>query len=149
MFALPQMPSKVICKSLSYENCANELPPLKAEWTWLKDSYSQVLQQSLKDLDTAYQRFFKKQAGYPQFKRKGRGESACYPRAFKWNLATEQTYLPKIGWIKMVFHRPFEGEVKSITVSMTSTGKFFVAFLCRREGLSLLMKEQNWVTTWD
>jgi putative transposase len=47
-------------KGLSYEDCANELPALKEEFDWLKKSHSQVLQQSLKDLETAYQRFFKK-----------------------------------------------------------------------------------------
>jgi len=77
--------------------------------------------------------FFQKQAGYPQFKRKGHNESARYPQAFKWNLETEQTYIPKIGWIKTVFHRLFEGQVKNLTVSMTPTGKFYVSFLCKRE----------------
>src|SRR5690349_6073894 len=79
------------------------------------------------------QSFFKQQSGYPQFKRKGHRESARYPQGFQWNLATEQTYLPKIGWIMTVFHRPFEGQVKSMSVSMTTTGKFYVAFLWKRE----------------
>lgn len=120
-------------KSLSYEDCANELPALKQEFTWLNASHSQVLQQSLKDLDTAYQRFFKKQAAYPQFKRKAQRQSARYPQGVKWNFETEQTYLPKIGWIKTVFHRPIEGQVRHVTVSMSPTGKFFVSFLSRRE----------------
>jgi putative transposase len=120
-------------QSLRYEDCANELPALKQEFPWLKASHSQVLQQSLKDLDTAYQRFFKKEAGYPQFKRKRQRQSARYPQGVKWNLETEQTYLPKIGWMKTVFHRPFEGQVRSITVSMTPTGKFYLSFLTRRE----------------
>ena len=120
-------------QSLSYEDCANELPALRQEFAWLKASYSQVLQQSLKDLDTAYQRFFKKEAGYPQFKRKSQRQSARYPQGVKWDFETEQTYLPKIGWVKTVFHRPIEGQVRNITVSMTPTGKFYVSFLTRRE----------------
>jgi putative transposase len=51
----------------------------------------------------------------------------------KWDLVAEQTYLPKIGWMKTVFHRPLEGQVRSVTVSMTPTGTFFVSFLTRRE----------------
>jgi putative transposase len=120
-------------QSLSYEDCANELPALKEAFAWLKASHSQVLQQSLKDLDNAYQRFFKKQAGYPQFKRKGQRQSARYPQGVKWNVETEQTYLPKIGWIKTVFHRPIEGQVKNVTVSLTPTGKFYISFLSQRE----------------
>jgi putative transposase len=120
-------------KTLSYEDCANELPALRQEFAWLKASHSQVLQQSLKDLETAYQRFFKKESGYPQFKRKSQRQSARYPQGMKWDLEIEQTYLPKIGWIKTVFHRPVQGQVRNLTVSMTPTGKFFVSFMTRCE----------------
>jgi putative transposase len=120
-------------KGLSYEDCANALPALKAELLWLKQPYSQILQQSLKDLDTAFQRFFKKEAGYPQFKKKGHEEKIRYPQHFKVDLETEQTFLPKIGWVKTVFHRQMQGTMSSITVSMTASGEFYAAFLCQRE----------------
>ena len=37
--------------------------------------------------------------------------------------------LPKIGWIKAVLHRKFEGVLKTATVSMTRTGKYFISIL--------------------
>lgn len=48
-------------KSSSYTICANDLTQLKKEpeHSWLKEADSQVLQQSLKDLDAAYGRWFK------------------------------------------------------------------------------------------
>ena len=60
-------------KSLSYHDNARTLVALKKtdEFAWLKDVNSQSLQASLKDLDTAYGRFFKKQAMFPKFKKKG------------------------------------------------------------------------------
>src|SRR5574341_276605 len=59
-------------KGLSYEESAAELVALKREagLEWLREPHSQTLQQSLKDLDTAYQRFFDKQNGYPKFKKR-------------------------------------------------------------------------------
>lgn len=49
---------KVEQKSMSYNACANDLKLLKKEKEWLKEVDSISLQQSLKDLDVAYQNFF-------------------------------------------------------------------------------------------
>jgi len=40
------------------------------KYQWLTDVNSQSLQQSLKNLETGYKRFFKKQSKYPKFKKK-------------------------------------------------------------------------------
>ena len=47
-------------RDFNYVACANDMAQLKksGEFPWLKEADSQVLQQSLKDLDAAYQRFF-------------------------------------------------------------------------------------------
>lgn len=45
---------------MSYNACANDLKLLKKEKEWLKEVDSISLQQSLKDLDVAYQNFFQK-----------------------------------------------------------------------------------------
>ena len=52
----------------SYTKIANLLPEWKKELTWLKDCHSQVLQQSLKDLESAFKNFFAKRADFPKFK---------------------------------------------------------------------------------
>ena len=43
-----------------YTKIANLLPEWKKELTWLKDCHNQVLQQSLKDLESAFKNFFAK-----------------------------------------------------------------------------------------
>ncbi|STY59711.1 Helix-turn-helix domain [Mannheimia haemolytica] len=55
----------------SYTKLANLLPQWKKELVWLKDCHSQVLQQSLKDLESAFKNFFQKRADLPKFKKKG------------------------------------------------------------------------------
>jgi putative transposase len=42
-------------------------------------------------------------------------------------------WLPKVGWIKTVFHRPLEGKTKNVTVSKTKTGQYFVSFQVEME----------------
>ena len=52
----------------SYTQIANLLPEWKRGLSWLKDCHSQVLQQSLKDLESAFKNFFAKRADFPKFK---------------------------------------------------------------------------------
>ena len=54
----------------NYTKIANLLPQWKKTFPWLKDCHSQVLQQSLKDLDSAFSNFFEKRASFPKFKKK-------------------------------------------------------------------------------
>jgi transposase, IS605 family len=55
----------------SYKKITNLLPAWKQELPWLKDCHSQVLQQSLKDLEAGFKNFFAKRSNFPKFKRKG------------------------------------------------------------------------------
>jgi putative transposase len=112
-------------KGLSYTKCANQLPVLKKELPWLAEVASQVLQQSLKNLDTAFKNFFRGTGRHPRFKSKHRKQSATYPQGFTVNSKTIK--LPKLGQLKAKIHREIEGKVKSITVSMTPSGKYFAS----------------------
>lgn len=57
-------------ETFSYVQCANDMKKLKSELVWLKEVDSTALQSSLKDLDSAYQKFFKEHSGFPKFKSK-------------------------------------------------------------------------------
>ncbi len=120
-------------KGVGYNQTANALTKLKKEeeFEWLRGADAQVLQQSLKALQDAYERFFKKQNGYPRFKSRRLKQSIRYPQRFKFE--GNRTYLPKVGWVKTVFHRPMEGKAKNVTVSKTKSGKYFAAIQCEIE----------------
>lgn len=55
---------------LNYNQMQNLLPHMKEYLKWLKDADSRALQYACRQVDNAYKKFFKKQAGYPNFKRK-------------------------------------------------------------------------------
>lgn len=119
-------------EGLTYNDCANDLSDiLKVEYSWLKEADSQVLQQTLKDLDRAYSNFFDGRADYPNFKSKHGRQSIRYPQRFK--LKGGRIYLPKVGWVKVIRHRRIEGTMKNCTVSKTKTGKYFVSIQCEIE----------------
>ncbi|OZN25738.1 transposase [Actinobacillus seminis] len=102
----------------SYTKLANLLPQWKKELVWLKDCHSQVLQQSLKDLESAFKNFFQKRADLPKFKKKGIKESFRFPQGCKIEQKNDRLYLPKIGWVRYRNSREIVGEVKNVTVSM-------------------------------
>ncbi len=105
------------------------LPVWKAgEYSWLKQADSQALQQSILNLDHAFRNFFEKRSRYPRFKKKhDSSQSIQYPQRVR--LGGNLIYLPKIGWVKAKVHRKIEGEIKTVTVSKSSTGKYYAAIL--------------------
>ena len=105
-----------------------QLPELKKELPWLKEVNSQSLQQSIQNMDIAFKKFFKG-AGFPKFKSKRDRQSFSIPQ----NVIVENNLLivPKFKeGIKISLHRPTQGIVKSATISVTPTGKYFVSILC-------------------
>ena len=113
-------------KHLNYYDCANKLTGLKKENEWLKEANSQALQQTLKDLDTAYNRFFQKKGDFPKFRSKKNNQSFRVPQFFK--LKDNHSCFPKFKeGIKTIVHREIEGRIKYATVSKTKTGKYFVS----------------------
>ncbi|UHJ64950.1 RNA-guided endonuclease InsQ/TnpB family protein [Melaminivora jejuensis] len=105
-----------------------------ADTTWLSDAPVHPLQQTLKDLERAYQNFFAKRAAFPKFKKKGQRDSFRYPDAkqIKLDQASSRIFLPKLGWLRYRQSREVLGAVKNITVSQ-SCGKWFVSIQTERE----------------
>lgn len=105
-----------------------QLPELKKELPWLKEVNSQSLQQSIQNMDIAFKKFFRG-AGFPKFKKKSNKGSFSIPQ----NVIVKNDLLiiPKFKeGIKVNLHRPIQGIIKSATISVTPTGKYFVSILC-------------------
>lgn len=117
-------------KSLNYYDNAKALTLLKKEFEWLTEVNSQALQASLKDLDTAYGRFFKKIATFPKFKSKRDAvDSFRCPQSI--DILGGKLSIPKFReGIKIRLHREVTGRILFATISRTSTSKYFAAITC-------------------
>lgn len=96
------------------------------EHGFLKDCHSQVLQQTLKNLDRAFKDGFDKKQSkkrIPKFKHKFRSEGFRYPQGFK--IENRRVFLPKIGWAGFYKSRKIEGKPKNLTVSREADGWYF------------------------
>lgn len=98
---------------------------------WLKDVNSQALQMTLRNLDVAYTKFFKKTGGFPCFKSKyDNFQSFCNPQSTTVDYKKGIVCIPKFkNGIKTIFHRNIDGRIKSSTVLKTSSGKYFISIL--------------------
>ena len=85
---------------LNYSQYAKALPLLKKAYPFLKEVESTSLQQTLKDLDKSFARFFKKLGGFPKFKSKRNPKQSYRCQMVKNNIRVTDNYirLPKLSF---------------------------------------------------
>ncbi len=132
-------------KGLNYNSCARELPPLKKQYTWLKEVDSISLQSTIKNLADGYSRFFKKQNQIPRFKSKKNPVQSYTTKFTNDNIEVFEKYikLPKLGLVKYANSRNVEGRIMSATIRRNPSGKYFVSILSEVEIQSLPMVEKH------
>lgn len=128
-------------ETIGYTASSAMLTQLKKELTWLKEVDSIPLQEELRNLDFAYQNFFRRakqgqKPGYPRFKSK-RDRKKSYKT--KQHISNEKptifvdgshVRLPKLGFVKCRVSKEVKGRILSATVSQNPSGKYFVALCC-------------------
>lgn len=120
-------------KSLSYIDCTRLLVDYKHDEPYLKEVDSTALQNALRNLDTAYQGFFKKRSGYPKFKKK-HDNHKTYRSTNNNNtikLFEKAIKLPKLGLVSCKVSRQIQGRIINATVEKRPSGKYYVAICCK------------------
>lgn len=121
--------------SLSYNACSTDLTGLKKEIAWLQEVDSTALQSSLRDLDSAYQNFFRRvkqgegKVGFPKFKSK-HNHRKSYKSKMSISIRDKAVKLPKLGVVECRVSKRVEGRILSATVSQNPSGKYFVSLCC-------------------
>jgi putative transposase len=128
-------------KHLSGFDCNKIITQLKkeTETSWLREVDDWVLKNSSSNLDTAYKNFFSSISGKrkgpkvsePNFKRKGHSDS--FRTTCRIDFENNLVKIPKIPAIKCVFDREISGNVKSVTISKASSGKYFASILVEED----------------
>ncbi len=106
---------------------------LKSERLTLKTVYSQVLQNVAVRIDLAFKKYFSRleakedKPGFPRFRGVNRYDSFTYPQT-GFSILESKVRLSKIGDVKMTYHRPVAGTIRTCNVKRSSTGKWYVSF---------------------
>jgi putative transposase len=109
------------------------------ERSWLGEVSSVVLQQSLRDAESAYKNFFASlkgerkgaKTGAPRFKsRKDSRQSIRFTANARWSItASGRLNLPKIGAVKVKWSRTLPAQPSSVTVVKDAAGRYFASFV--------------------
>ena len=124
----------------------NTPAPYKKEFPWLKEVDSLALANAQMNLQTAYNNFFSRpETGFPNFKSKKNHYYSYTTNNQKGSVSISDRYikLPKIGLVRVKKHRDFEGIIKSVTVSKTPSGKYYVSILVNGEEQEKLPQSQR------
>jgi len=135
---------QIFKRGLSYKQQTYFLKEAKAAegYQFLQEAPAHILQQTLLDLDQAYQNYFAGRTKFPTFKKRGQHDSFRYPDPKQIGAhhpgRQNQVRLPKLGWIKIQNCYPrlgtnlFEGQLKFVTVTRKADG-WYASFTCQVE----------------
>ena len=118
----------------------------KKEFPWLKEVDSLALANAQMNLQSAYNNFFSRpEVGFPKFKSKKNHYYSYTTNNQKGSVSISDRYikLPKIGLVRVKKHRDFDGTIKSVTVSKTPSGKYYVSVLVNCVEQEKLPKSEN------
>lgn len=124
------------------------------EYGWLKEQNTKVMKQSIRQMLTAYDRFFKQHNGFPKFKSKKDKQSALFPieaiskkNTFdKREITLTQTFKNiKFRCSDLYFNRlqRYKDKIRSATLSKTKSGNFFLSILIELPETEIVKFEQT------
>ena len=119
---------------MSAYDMSKVLTQMKNYLPWLRDADSQAMKFACGQVADAYQRFFKKQCGFPHFKKK-RQYAASYTttKGPSIHIEQRQVKLPLLGWIEARGGKIPDGVIKRATIQRSATGKYYASILMEVE----------------
>ena len=124
------------------------------QYVWLKEQNTKVMKQAIRQMLTAYDRFFKQHNGFPKFKSKKDKQSALFPidAISKRNEFNERkiTLTKPLKDIKFrcsdLYHKRlqrYKDKIRSATLSRTKSGNYFLSILIKLPQEELIKFEQT------
>lgn len=112
----------------------------KKEFEWLKEADSLALANAQMNLQKAYSNFFRdKKVGFPKFKSKHKSKKSYTTNNQKDSIRlsdnNKKIRLPKLGFVNIKCHRTIKKSelIKSCTVSLSPSGKYYISILVEYE----------------
>ena len=118
------------------------------QYDWLKEQNTKVMKQAIRQMDGAYQRFFKQHNGFPKFKTKKDKQSALFPiDAISKKNTFETRHISLISSLKNIKFRcsdlylsrlqKYKKDIRSATLSKAKSGNYFLSILIKMDDAEL------------
>ena len=126
----------------------------KSEYSWLKEQNTKVMKQAIRQMLSAYDKFFKQHNGFPKFKSKKDRQSALFPKdAISKSNTFETRHISLTTPLKNIKFRcsdlylsrlqKYNKKIRSATLSKTKSGNFFLSILIEMEDTELKKFERT------
>lgn len=118
--------------TFNYYKCAKDLTKLKKEYEWLYEVDNKSLQNSLRDLELAFKKFFIEHIGYPRFKSKRVHYKSFRTNYTNNNIVINNNYLklPKLGFVKFRDKYDIQGRILNVSIIQVPSGKYYASICC-------------------
>lgn len=127
-------------KSASWMTLGKMLVKKKqADWQWMYNYPSWVHVYALKNLDDAYNNFFRrvkqgKTPGFPKFKSRKHGSGKFAVNGQVVKTKSDQVRLPKIGWIRLKERNYIPDDVRILSATISENhGRYFISVTVEEE----------------
>ncbi|MDM0470634.1 transposase [Clostridium perfringens] len=119
----------------------NEYIPNNQQMNWIKEVSSKAIKQAIMNGDKAFRDFFKKDKGFPKFKKKKNQDvKAYFPKNNKtdWTIERHRVKIPTLGWVRLkeFGYIPTNSIVKSGTVSQKAD-RYYVSILVEERDIEI------------
>jgi len=111
-------------KTLTYKEMSANMTRLRKELEWLSDTRLQTLQQSLRQLEDAYKRFFRNDSKFPKFKNKYGNQS--FRKVTGWSVNNNKLFIMEGLTVSFRGKLPISRE-GTLTISRDKTGSWFAS----------------------
>ena len=134
---------KTIKSSDSYNEQSIKLTALRKtdKFSFLKEIPLQILQCSLRNMHTAYDRFYKHKSGYPNFKSKRDKQVFKISQSNSFHIENDKLYIPKLkSGINVIISRQIVGKICSATITKNKADKYFISITVRQDTYQMFDK---------
>lgn len=119
----------------------NEYIPNNQDKKWIKEVSSKSTKQAIMNGDKAFKDFFKKNKGFPKFKKKKNQDvKAYFPKNNKtdWTIERHRVKIPTLGWVRLkeFGYIPINSIVKSGTISQKAD-RYYVSILVEKDDIQV------------
>ena len=118
---------------LNYYAMQNLLPEMKEYLPWLKEADSQALKYTCRQLNNAFDRFFKKLGSYPKFHTKHGKQSYTTTNTSVIRIEPHRVKLPCLGWVRTPETRIPNGNICYATISREADERYYVSITYKKE----------------
>lgn len=115
----------------------NDFIPNNRNYLWIKDVSSKAVKQSIMNGEKAFKQFFKKETGFPKFKKKNRSNVGVYlPKNNKTDFIVERhrVKIPTLGFVRLkeFGYIPLNSNIKSGTITK-KCDRYYISILVDKE----------------